>query len=148
MPVRRHDRRSADVGVFHSPYGLRHRHLHQRRGPTFVSKVGQVSLTLPPGKPFNPHPQGQARFVIEFQGEPLMRLRDGALPEPTIWTSRGSISLIQVEPAPDHVPGHWRLFFDLAVDGKEPVEIRAFLHEGAQMLTETWLFLFEPPPTA
>ena len=25
--------------------------------------------------------------------------------------------------------------------------MRASLHEGAQMLTETWLFLFEPPPT-
>ena len=51
-------------------------------------------------------------------------------PEPVISVSRGSVSLVQMEPVPDGVPGHWRLFFDLAADGREPVEMRAFLRAG------------------
>jgi glucans biosynthesis protein len=37
------------------------------------------------------------------------------------------------------------MFFDLAADGREPVEMRAFLRGGGGPLTETWLYLFEPP---
>ena len=65
------------------------------------------------------------------------------LPEPVIWTSRGSVSLVQVEAVPDRAPGHWRVFFDLAVDGTDPVDLRVFLR-GVNTLTETWLYLFEP----
>jgi glucans biosynthesis protein len=92
-----------------------------------------------------PRPSNQTKFCIEFHGGTLARLPDGVPLEPVIWTSRGSILLVQIEAAPDKVPGHWRLFFDLAVDGQEPVDMRAFLREGAQPLTETWLYLFEPP---
>ena len=46
---------------------------------------------------------------------------------------------------PDSPPDHWRMFFDLNVDGAEPVEMRALLRQGTQALTETWLYLFEPP---
>ena len=67
------------------------------------------------------------------------------LPEPAIWTSRGTVSLIQMESRAGQSSGHWRLFFDLKVDGAEPVDMRAFLRQGAQTLTETWLYLFEPP---
>ena len=38
----------------------------------------------------------------------------------------------------------WRLFFDLTLDGNEPVDMRVFLRQGDKMLSETWLYLFEP----
>ena len=38
----------------------------------------------------------------------------------------------------------WRAFFDLAVDGADPVDIRAFLRYNDKPLTETWLFQFIP----
>jgi hypothetical protein len=50
-----------------------------------------------------------------------------------IWASRGSVSLVQVEPVPRRVPGDWRVFFDLAVDDREPVDR---------------LYLFEPVPVS
>ena len=68
------------------------------------------------------------------------------LPEPVIWTSQGTVSLVQVEAVPDRAPGHWRVFFDLAVDGMEPIDLRVFLRQGSQTMTETWLYLFEPAP--
>ena len=49
-----------------------------------------------------------------------------------------------MEAVPDNVAGHWRLFFDLKVDGTEPVDMRVFLKQGSTLLSETWLYLFEP----
>jgi glucans biosynthesis protein len=39
---------------------------------------------------------------------------------------------------------NWRAFFDIAVEGNEPVDIRAFLRLGDLALTETWLFQYIP----
>ena len=41
-----------------------------------------------------------------------------------------------------------RMSFDLTTNDKKPVEVRAFLRGGAGPLSETWLYLFEPTPTA
>ena len=38
----------------------------------------------------------------------------------------------------------WRAFFDLYVDGGEPVELRCFLRLGRRTLTETWLYQYIP----
>jgi glucans biosynthesis protein len=99
------------------------------------------------GQPGQPRPRGLTKFTIEFLGGELASLPYGLRPEPNIWTSRGQVSLVQTDPVPNNVPGHWRTHFDLAVDGREPVELRMFLRLGEKTLTETWLYLFEPPVT-
>ncbi|MFO1071486.1 MAG: glucan biosynthesis protein D [Geminicoccaceae bacterium] len=96
------------------------------------------------GQPGKPRPKGVFKFTIEFLGGTLGNLPFGVLPEPVIWTSRGTQSLIMMEAVPDNVPGHWRLFFDLAVEGNDPVDMRVFLKQGNTTLSETWLYLFEP----
>ena len=96
------------------------------------------------GQPGKPRPPGVYKFSVEFIGGTLANLPFGVLPEPVIWTSRGTVSLVLMEAVPDDVPGHWRLFFDLAFDGAEPVDMRVFLRQGDRMLSETWLYLFEP----
>ena len=70
------------------------------------------------GQPGKPRPRGVYKFTVEFLGGTLANLPFGVLPEPAIWISRGTISLVQMEAVPDDVPGHWRLFFDLTVDGE------------------------------
>ena len=87
---------------------------------------------------------GSTSSRVEFLGGTLANLPFGVLPEPAIWVSRGTTSLILMEAVPDNVPGHWRLFFDLTVDGQEPVDMRVFLRQGDTLLSETWLYLFEP----
>lgn len=96
------------------------------------------------GQPGKPRPRGVYKISVEFLGGPLGNLPFGVLPQPSIWVGRGEVSLVQMEAVPDNVPGHWRLFFDLKVDGIEPVDMRVYLKRGDTLLSETWLYLFEP----
>ena len=96
------------------------------------------------GQPGKPRPRGVYKFSVEFIGGTLATLPFGVLPEPVIWTSRGTVSLVLMEAVPDDVPGHWRLFFDLTLEGEEPVDMRVFLRQGETILSESWLYLFEP----
>jgi periplasmic glucans biosynthesis protein len=96
------------------------------------------------GQPGQPRPQGVRKFMIEFQGTQLAKLPFGEKPEAVLWASRGSFSYVFTEPVPDDVPGHWRAQFDLTVDGKEPVEMRLFLRNGTEILSETWLYQYHP----
>jgi glucans biosynthesis protein len=96
------------------------------------------------GQPGQPRPQGVRKFMVEFQGAPLADLPFGVKPEPVLWASRGTFSYIFTEAVPDDVPGHWRAQFDLAINGKEPVEMRLFLRAGEKILSETWLFQYQP----
>ena len=89
-----------------------------------------------------PRPPATKKFVVDFAGAPLDGLTrlDGV--EPVITATRGKIANPSVLP----VAGtkEWRLSFDLAIEGTEPIDLRGFLrHEGAA-LTETWLYQFLP----
>jgi glucans biosynthesis protein len=99
------------------------------------------------GQPGRPRPRGVRKFMIEFTGGPLENLPFGVKPEAVLWSSRGSFSYIFTEAVPDNVPGHWRAQFDLTVSGAEPVEMRLFLRNGAQVLSETWLYQYHPIAT-
>jgi glucans biosynthesis protein len=90
-------------------------------------------------------PKGVRKFMVEFEGAPLASLPFGTKPQPDLWSARGSISDdALVEPIPDGVPGHWRVQFDLAVDGAEPVDLRCKLKLGDRDLTETWSYQYHP----
>jgi glucans biosynthesis protein len=99
------------------------------------------------GQPGLPRPDGVRKFMVEFLGGPLARLPFGVKPEPVLWSSRGKFSYVYAEAVPDDVPGHWRAQFDLTVEGQDPVEIRLFLRNDDQVLTETWLYQYHPFPT-
>ena len=43
---------------------------------------------------------------------------------------------------------NWRAFFDLEVDGNDPVNLRLYLQLGDKTLTETWLYQYHPFPYA
>jgi glucans biosynthesis protein len=91
-----------------------------------------------------PHPPGVRKFVVEFLGGPLTGLADDARPEPVLWASRGTFVYSNTEKVPDGIPGLWRAEFDLAVDGHDPVEVRLFMRSADQVLTETWLYQYNP----
>jgi len=43
------------------------------------------------------------------------------------------------------INGTWRLAFEIKPDGSgRPVELRAFLRKGDNVLTETWSYLWQP----
>jgi len=98
------------------------------------------------GQPGQPRPKGVRKFMVEFLGGPLVDLPKGVLPEPVLSASRGTFSYIYTEAVPNDVPGHWRVQFDLTVEGSDPVDIRCYLRVGDIVLTETWLYQYHPTP--
>lgn len=99
------------------------------------------------GTPGAPRLQGVRKFVIEFAGGSLATRSAKNLPQVRVSTSRGELSQFAVEPIPTTTS--WRMFFDLAVDGPEPVELRASLQDGdGTPLTEVWLYQYWPRDSA
>jgi glucans biosynthesis protein len=96
------------------------------------------------GQPGQPRPKGVRKFMVEFQGPPLVALPFGVEPEAVLWASRGAFSYVFTEAVPDDAPGHWRAQFDFTADGADPVEMRLFLRWGEKILSETWLFQYHP----
>ncbi|HVY05278.1 MAG TPA: glucan biosynthesis protein D [Burkholderiales bacterium] len=96
------------------------------------------------GVPGLPRPKGVRKFMVEFLGAPLAKLPFGTKPEAVLWASRGKFSYVYTEAVPDDVPGHWRAQFDLTVKGAEPVEMRLYLKNGDETLSETWTYQYHP----
>ena len=97
------------------------------------------------GQPGLPRPPGVRKFMVEFLGGPLEKLPFGVKPQMALWSSRGHFTDYQyTEAVPDGVKGHWRAQFDLVVDGADPVEMRCFLKNGDELLSETWAFQYHP----
>jgi periplasmic glucans biosynthesis protein len=96
------------------------------------------------GIPGLPRPKGVRKFMVEFLGSPLAGLPYGTKPQPVLSASRGEFSYVYTEAVPDDVPGHWRAQFDLTVAGGDPVEMRLYLKNGDQTLSETWVYQYHP----
>jgi glucans biosynthesis protein len=96
------------------------------------------------GVPGLPRPKGVRKFMVEFLGPGLAKLPYGTKPQPVLTTSRGEFSYVFTEAVPDDVPGHWRAQFDLTVKGDEPVEMRLYLKNGNDTLSETWAYQYHP----
>ena len=91
------------------------------------------------GEAGKPRPAGVRKYAVEFLGEPLTRLPLGTKPEVVVTASRGTVGLARAEAVTNDVPGHWRAEFDLTADAGPPVDVRLFLRNGDETLTETWL---------
>ncbi|PXF32740.1 glucan biosynthesis protein D [Pokkaliibacter plantistimulans] len=96
------------------------------------------------GQPGQPRPQGVRKFMVEFSGGPLKDIPFGVKPEVVLWSSSGHFSYVFAEAVPDGVPGHWRAQFDFTSDSPQPVDMRLYLKNGDQTLTETWLYQYHP----
>ncbi|MDM0079854.1 glucan biosynthesis protein D [Variovorax sp. J31P179] len=96
------------------------------------------------GEPGKPRPAGVRKFMVEFIGKPLESLPSGVKPELVLTAARGKFSYVFAEAVPNGVAGHWRAQFDFTPEGNEAVDMRLFLKNGEQTLSETWLYQFQP----
>jgi len=78
------------------------------------------------------------KFVVDFAGATLAGLPEDAPVEAVVTTSAGTLSRPVVHPNPES--RGWRLFFELTPDGGGPVDLRAYLRKGDDVLSETWSF--------
>jgi glucans biosynthesis protein len=78
------------------------------------------------------------KFVVDFAGPALAALGPHTPVEANIVASSGKLSnpIVQWNP---YIKG-WRLFFELTPDGDGPIDLRAFLFHGNDVLSETWTF--------
>ena len=98
------------------------------------------------GVPGQPRPEGIKKFVIDFAGSPLENVEKLDDVQAVISASKGEISndyALQVVGTKN-----WRAFFDLEVEGNDPVNLRLYLQLGDKTLTETWLYQYHPFPYA
>ncbi|MCG2581837.1 MAG: glucan biosynthesis protein [Marinobacter sp.] len=85
------------------------------------------------------------RFAIDFAGGPLSMLAEDAQVTAVITASRGEVEITSARPLAS-INGY-RAMFDLVPDDSlEPIDLRLQLKLKGQVLTETWLYQYTPPP--
>ncbi|MGC8853487.1 MAG: glucan biosynthesis protein [Halothiobacillaceae bacterium] len=90
-----------------------------------------------------PENQGVVRYVIDFAGGDLARLRTpGEVEAVSSLHGTGRIRSQRLEPNP-HTQG-WRLTLFVEPPGEGTAELRAFLKRGEAVLSETWSAAYPP----
>lgn len=77
-------------------------------------------------------------FVLEAAGDLFKDMAPDAKVQATVTSNRGKIENIVTQPNPE--TGGWRLSFNLALDGNDPTELRAYLTDGTKNISETWIY--------
>jgi len=90
---------------------------------------------------------GNMRFVIDFAGKRLAAIPADQIVRGVVTVQGGSdvadVVGQHVVKNP-HVDG-WRLTFQIKPKRRDPIELRAFLDQGNETLTETWSYAATPP---
>jgi glucans biosynthesis protein len=94
------------------------------------------------GVPGQPPQRDKRKFVIDFEGGPLSQMPPRFDMKPVVTLSRGKVDNNYVVKVVG--TSRWRAFFDVSMDGKEPIDMRCFLRLGDQILSETWLYQYFP----
>ncbi len=86
------------------------------------------------------------RFVVDFKGGKLPMLGSKAALVPVIEASAGRVETTSVRPLGDS--GGYRAIFDLVPPGgdPEPINLKLYLEQNGQPLSETWIYQWTPPP--
>jgi glucans biosynthesis protein len=93
------------------------------------------------------------RLLVDFEGEVLRRLPPDAVVEGLVTAaatggetagSARPAEVLEQQVIRHPVTGGWRLVFQLRPPDDDPVELRAFLRHGDNVLTETWSYLLRP----
>jgi len=107
--------------------------------------------TRPPGGRVVAPRQGRTeeraqRIVVDSAGDELRKRDAGKQPEAVLTVASGPESGESIEHhvVKDPVNGSWRVGLQVLPRSKRPVELRAFLRRGKDVLTETWSYTYLP----
>lgn len=87
------------------------------------------------------------RFIIDFAGKDLAKLGEATVLEGAVTVGKGDGAggeILEQQVQKNPVTNGWRLTFQVRPASDEPVELRAFLRRGEDVLTETWSYVLEP----
>lgn len=89
-------------------------------------------------------PEKGPRWVLDFEGQRLAALGDGDAPKAVVTAANGA-RVFDQHVTRNPVTGGWRLTFQIEPkDQTQPVELRAYLANGDEVLTETWSSAWVP----
>ncbi|GIW45480.1 MAG: glucans biosynthesis protein G [Candidatus Binatia bacterium] len=90
--------------------------------------------------------EGFQRFVVDFGSPTLERLEATEPPEGVVTVASGPDTgeIVEQHLIKNPVNRTWRLGFQVRPAGTRPVELRAFLRRGNDVLTETWSYTHLP----
>jgi glucans biosynthesis protein len=91
------------------------------------------------GRPGMPRPQGAIRMAVDFSGADLRGL-DRLTGVEAVVTSPSGAKITNVSVYGVVGVEVWRLLFDVVRQGPSPVDLRAYLRDGARTLSETWIY--------
>ncbi|MBP1687277.1 MAG: mdoG [Deltaproteobacteria bacterium] len=86
------------------------------------------------------------RFVLDFDGGALRALGADQAPRGVVSIAGGAAAaeLLDQHVVKNPVNGSWRLTFQIRPKQTTPIELRAFLENNGQALTETWSYAASP----
>lgn len=120
------------------PIELSYRIYFQSDDPLDVSSGRVTATRLGKGDK-----EDSKRFVVDFEGGKSATLPAAAPVKPVISVGQEG-QLLQQNIVKNSVTGGWRLAFQVKPPKNKPLELRAFLQNGKDALTETWSYLLEP----
>ena len=90
--------------------------------------------------------EGAYRIVVDFAGKKLEALPADTVLRGVVTIASGdeSAELLDQQVVKNPVTGGWRLTFQMKPLRNDPVELRAFLDQGGNSLTETWSDVIVP----
>jgi glucans biosynthesis protein len=96
------------------------------------------------GRGYGRSPDGTVELHVDFVGGPLAGLQGGAGVEGVVSTD-GNGQIVEQHTVRNEVTGGWRVSARVKRrdDGK-PVELRAFVRDPTQALSETWSYILPP----
>jgi periplasmic glucans biosynthesis protein len=97
------------------------------------------------GRGYMRNPDGSITFIVDFEGPALEKLPADAKPEALV-SADGNAQILERNGYRNEVTGGWRMAVRLRrIDDAKPVELRAFLRRGNDVLSETWSYILPPP---
>lgn len=125
------------------PYDLEYRLLWQKDRET-RPRESWVTQTRR-GRGYVRKPDNSISFVVDWQGPALKRLDAGAKVEAVI-TSDANGEILGRNAWRNEAAGGWRMTVRLRrLDDAKPVELRAYLRAGEDVISETWSYVLPPP---
>ena len=95
---------------------------------------------------------GARRLVVDFEGKALGKIPPESVVEGVVTAAthgangveRAPAELLEQQVIHNPINDGWRLVFQVKPPDDEPVELRAFLRHGGDVITETWSYQLHP----
>jgi glucans biosynthesis protein len=124
------------------PFAYGYRVLWQKEQEARPS-VGWVSDTRR-GRGYTKNDDGSIELHVDFEGPTLSRMPWTAIVDTTSWADANA-EVLERRTQRNGITGGWRFVVRFRrLDRGKPVELRAHLHRGSEVLSETWNYILPP----